>query len=211
MTCQSSGRGGNLRGPISFQRGPVLPPSPLWLHLSFPPHALRHHSCANTLQRAGDGGRYRCHRPLTQAAFVCAAPRRPAGTELPGPSLTPRNTGKSMRTHNCLLTTTMGPFISSLLSFCRSSDLFLQCSRPVGSEPTQDRILVDSPPTPKLNECLLWLPESAVKMQSFFFFIFWETVFDGKSLRWPCKKNKKMPLPPTFMRRHHCSSAYFHF
>lgn len=122
---------------------------------AFPPHALRRHSSANTLQRAGDGGRYRCHRPLTQGAFVCAAPRRPAGTELLGPSLTPRNTGKSMRTHNCLLATTIGPFISPLLSFCRSSDLFLHCSRPVGSEPTQGRALVDPPLTPKTNGCFL--------------------------------------------------------
>lgn len=83
------------------------------------------------------GGRYRCHRLLTQAAFVRAAPRRPAGTELLGPSLTPRNTGKSMPTHNCLLSATIAPFILSLLSFSGSSDLFLHCSRPVGSEPTQ--------------------------------------------------------------------------
>lgn len=110
-----------------------FPESSHLLTAAISPQALRRHSCANTLQKAGDGGRYRCHRPLTQAAFVCVAGRRPAGMGLLGPSLTPRNTGKSMRTHNCLLAATIGPFISSLLSFCCSSDLFLHCSRPVGT------------------------------------------------------------------------------
>lgn len=68
--------------------------------------------------------------PTPDTGGLCPrGPWRPAGTELLCPSLTPRNTGKSMRTHNCLLTATIAPFVSSL----PRPALFLLLLRPVSS------------------------------------------------------------------------------